>query len=84
MRKLRQITLMILLTALTASVTAFAQTKTEEKTDTVALPATDLERIKPGVAAPDFTLADESGKQVTLANHRGKKTVVLVFYRGYW
>lgn len=48
------------------------------------LPATDLERIKAGVEAPDFTLEDQDGKSVKLSQYRGKKSVVLVFYRGYW
>ena len=34
-----------------------------------------------GAKAPDFTLADESGKSVSLTALRGK-TVVLVFYPG--
>jgi cytochrome oxidase Cu insertion factor (SCO1/SenC/PrrC family) len=46
--------------------------------------ATDLDRIKVGQPAPDFTLQDSDGKNVTLAEYRGKKNVVLVFYRGYW
>ena len=45
--------------------------------------AADLNRIKAGDAAPDFTLEDQDGKPVTLSDYRGK-TVVLVFYRGYW
>ncbi len=48
------------------------------------LPATELERVKMGQAAPDFTLEDVDGKSTTLSEFRGKKTVVLVFYRGYW
>ena len=36
-----------------------------------------------GQQAPDFTLADQNGKSVHLADARGRK-VVLVFYRGYW
>ena len=46
--------------------------------------ATDLGRIKVGQPAPDFTLQDSDGKNVTLADYRGKKNVVLVFYRGHW
>ena len=46
--------------------------------------ATDLDRVKVGQPAPDFTLEDSDGKNVTLADYRGKKSVVLVFYRGHW
>jgi cytochrome oxidase Cu insertion factor (SCO1/SenC/PrrC family) len=51
---------------------------------TQQLPATDLERVKVGSLAPDFTLPDERSKPVTLSDYRGRKSVVLVFYRGYW
>ena len=46
--------------------------------------ATDLDRVKVGQPAPDFTLEDSDGKNVSLADYRGKKNVVLVFYRGHW
>lgn len=36
-----------------------------------------------GEQAPDFTLRDQDGHDVTLSKLRGEK-VVLVFYRGYW
>ncbi len=48
------------------------------------LPPNDLNRVKEGTLAPDFTLEDLDGKPVTLSSFRGKKKVVLVFYRGYW
>jgi len=48
------------------------------------LRATELERVKVGQAAPDFTLEDVDGKNITLSDFRGKKSVVLVFYRGQW
>jgi peroxiredoxin len=35
--------------------------------------------IEPGTAAPDFTLPDQDGRKVSLADYRGR-TVVLVFY----
>jgi peroxiredoxin Q/BCP len=35
-----------------------------------------------GEPAPDFTLADEQGRSVTLSSFRGKQPVVLVFYPG--
>ena len=59
----------------------FAQLGPKDGTD---LSPTDLQRIKVGQPAPDFTLEDMEGKNITLSDFRGKKTVVLVFYRGYW
>lgn len=52
--------------------------------DGADLAPTDLNRIKVGQAAPDFTLQDTDGKAITLSDFRGKKSVVLIFYRGYW
>ena len=52
--------------------------------DEVKQSATDLDRVKVGQPAPDFTLEDSTGKNVSLADYRGKKNVVLVFYRGHW
>jgi cytochrome oxidase Cu insertion factor (SCO1/SenC/PrrC family) len=66
-----------------AASTAMGQSKLGPK-DGEGLPAADLDRIKAGDAAPDFTLEDQDGKPVTLSDYRSKKTVVLVFYRGYW
>jgi hypothetical protein len=40
--------------------------------------------LQVGERAPDFTLADATGRPVSLADYRGKKPVVIVFYRGYW
>jgi cytochrome oxidase Cu insertion factor (SCO1/SenC/PrrC family) len=45
---------------------------------------TDLNRVKPGTLAPDFTLEDISGNRFRLSDYRGNKFVVLVFYRGYF
>ncbi|MBN1565530.1 MAG: redoxin domain-containing protein [Anaerolineae bacterium] len=33
--------------------------------------------------APDFTITDKDGQQVSLADYRGEKHVVLVFNRGF-
>jgi len=52
--------------------------------DGTNLSPTDLERIKVGQPAPDFTLEDMDGKKISLSDYRGKKSVVLVFYRGHW
>jgi signal transduction histidine kinase len=58
-----------------------------------ALPMS-AEAPKIGEKAPDFALADSSGKMVTLdqlfaplpagANPAAPKAVLLIFYRGYW
>lgn len=37
----------------------------------------------PGVAAPNFTLVSLSNRAVTLADFKGTKHVVLVFYFGH-
>jgi cytochrome oxidase Cu insertion factor (SCO1/SenC/PrrC family) len=60
---------------------AFAQLGPKEP---APQPATDLNRVKVGQPAPDFILEDSDGKAITLSDFRGKKSVVLVFYRGYW
>ena len=36
--------------------------------------------VEVGQEAPDFTLKDQSGQDVTLADYRGEKNVVVVFY----
>ncbi len=36
--------------------------------------------VEVGDEAPDFTLVDQDGNQVTLSSFRGKSNVVLVFY----
>ena len=52
--------------------------------DGANLSPTDLERVKAGDKAPDFTLENMDGKRISLTDFRGKKDVVLVFYRGHW
>lgn len=36
------------------------------------------------VTAPDFTLTDHRGRQVTLSEHCRQGPTVLLFYRGHW
>jgi cytochrome oxidase Cu insertion factor (SCO1/SenC/PrrC family) len=48
------------------------------------LKPTDIERVKVGDVAPDFTLENVDGTKITLSDFLGKKNVVLVFYRGHW
>ena len=52
--------------------------------DGTSLSPTDLERVKVGSPAPDFSLENMDSKQIALSDYRGKKSVVLVFYRGQW
>jgi len=40
--------------------------------------------VATGDVAPDFTLDDQDGRPHRLSAERGKRPVVLVFYRGYW
>jgi hypothetical protein len=40
--------------------------------------------LRIGEPPPDFTLPDAAGRPVSLADFRGKKPIILVFYRGYW
>ena len=40
--------------------------------------------IKAGQAAPDFTLTNVDGQDVTLSGLTSRGTVVLGFYRGRW
>jgi peroxiredoxin Q/BCP len=37
------------------------------------------ERLAPGDPAPDFTLPDADGKPVSLADHRGRRTIVYFY-----
>lgn len=53
-------------------------------TDGRELPAAAIERVAVGLPAPDFTLERFGGGTLTLSQFRGKKNVVLVFYRGHW
>lgn len=46
-----------------------------EKKDTMPEPT-----VKVGDMAPDFTLRDTKGKEVSLHDFRGKKNVALAFY----
>ena len=52
--------------------------------DGADLPPIDTGRVAVGTIAPDFRLESKDGGTVTLSQFRGKKAVVLVFYRGHW
>ena len=61
-----------LFTACALAAGAAAQAQTREKP------------VEVGEAAPDFTLVGQDGRKHSLAAERGKRPVVLVFYRGHW
>lgn len=44
----------------------------------------DTGRVALGDTAPDFSLQSYGEGVLTLSEFRGKKDVVLVFYRGHW
>jgi mycoredoxin-dependent peroxiredoxin len=50
----------------------------------IQLPGGMIMSITVGTAAPDFTLKDQSQKEVKLSDFAGKKNVVLVFYPLDW
>lgn len=52
--------------------------------DGADLPAVEPERVAVGDTAPDFSLRSHAGEVVTLSDYRGKRDVLLVFYRGHW
>lgn len=52
--------------------------------DGAGLTPLDTGRVAVGTVAPDFTLEAKDSGTVTLSQFRGKKSVVLVFYRGHW
>ncbi len=60
---------------LALAVSAAAQQKEAKKDAPPPAP-----KIKVGDTAPDFTLKDQNGNDVSLASFRGKKSVVLAFY----
>ena len=76
-------TLILIFALMFLAVQAPVSAQTAAK-DGVKPVAADLQRVKVGQPAPDFTLEDSEGKNVSLADYRGKKNVVLIFYRGHW
>ena len=60
---------------LSLAVSAAAQQKEAKKDAPPPAP-----KIKVGDQAPDLTLKDQNGNDVSLASFRGKKNVVLAFY----
>ena len=70
--------------ALMAFATGSAGAQTLGPADGHDLPPTELERVMVGGEAPLFTLESYDRGPVELADFRGDRNVVLVFYRGHW
>lgn len=72
-------------TALLAIILLFAGCSVSAPEDTDSgLEPTGPGWVHEGTAAPDFSLVSLNGDTVKLSDYRGRKNVVLVFYRGYW
>jgi len=39
-----------------------------------------MPRLQPGADAPSFTLPDQTGEPVSLADHQGRRKVLVYFY----
>jgi cytochrome oxidase Cu insertion factor (SCO1/SenC/PrrC family) len=72
---------LVLLLALLAA-PAFSQQPTASPAPPAVAqqPAPPKTHLKVGQPAPDFTLTDTEGKEVSLHDFKGKKNVVLAFY----
>jgi cytochrome oxidase Cu insertion factor (SCO1/SenC/PrrC family) len=78
---MRRVVLSVAFLFFTTNAPALAQLGPKDGTN---LGPTDLDRINVGQRAPDFTLENVDGTKISLSDYRGKKSVVLVFYRGHW
>jgi cytochrome oxidase Cu insertion factor (SCO1/SenC/PrrC family) len=74
----------LVLLALSAGAAGAQQRPALGPADGAGLAPLDTGRVVTGTVAPDFTLESKDGGTVTLSQFRGKKTVILVFYRGHW
>lgn len=74
--------LVLLLTAVLWSAPAPAQDDDAQDDESPSVEQT--ERIQVGDEAPGFALPDLDGEVHRLADLRGKKPLILVFFRGAW
>lgn len=68
--------------ALTVAAQEKPKSEMMQKNEMMQKVTSKTEPLQIGETAPDFTLSDQNGKQITLSE--AKMPVVLVFYRGYW
>ncbi len=76
--------LLLVLSLIAASTGGAQSSRALGPVDGAGLAPLDTGRVVAGVTAPDFTLRSRDGGTVTLSQFRGKKEVILVFYRGHW
>ncbi len=76
MRRVVLLTIIALLLVMMTPLQSLALSAKPDKTTTPLPPLT----LEVGGVAPDFTLKDQDGKDVSLHDFHGKKTVVLAFY----
>lgn len=84
MQRLHKTRLLIAAVAL-AAMTAMVVACGGQSADTVQV--ADTSNGAAAELAPDFTLPDANaaaGSEISLAQYRGDRSVVLVFYRAYW
>jgi len=76
----KKIAALLLLLAVIALPALGQATATPAQTKPATPPVAPKTHLKVGEAAPDFTLTDTEGKQVSLHDFKGNKNVVLAFY----
>jgi cytochrome oxidase Cu insertion factor (SCO1/SenC/PrrC family) len=67
-----------------AALTLNAQGRSLGPVDGHNLSPTDTGRVAVGAQAPDFRVQSLDRGVIALSDYRGKKNIVLVFYRGHW
>jgi len=75
---MRRRTAFVLLSLLALAVPRAGRILAQEKKE--APPPPPPLALKVGDTAPDFTLPDDNGNQVSLSSFKGKKNVALAFY----
>lgn len=73
---------LLLLAAIVPTLSQCSSATTESKPTTSATKVNTVQPVtlKVGDRAPDFTLPDQYGKEISLSQFLGKKNVVLAFY----
>ncbi len=83
---MRRIFNVLLLLALVSHISACSISPVDSQTLSPTTPYADFSGItlEVGQPAPQFSLPDGDGNQVSLADFKGKQPVLILFYRGKW